>query len=81
MEFFFSFFFNTESLHIAQDGLKLLMLLSVSSVLCWNEGRNVPPSQLNFSITHYFNGKMRPVETIPGMWEGRINENDGGVVN
>jgi hypothetical protein len=23
------------------------------------------------------NGKMRPVETIPGM-EGRIKENDGG---
>jgi hypothetical protein len=26
----------------------------------------------------YVNGKMRPVETIPGMEEGRIKENDGG---
>jgi hypothetical protein len=26
----------------------------------------------------YENGKMRPVETIPGMGEG-IKENDGGV--
>jgi hypothetical protein len=26
----------------------------------------------------YENGKMRPVETIPGMWEGRIEENDAG---
>jgi hypothetical protein len=24
------------------------------------------------------NGKMRPVETIPGMGEGEIKENDGG---
>jgi hypothetical protein len=27
----------------------------------------------------YDNGKMRPVETIPGMEEGSIKENDGGV--
>jgi hypothetical protein len=26
----------------------------------------------------YENGKMRPVETIPGMWGGEIKENDGG---
>jgi hypothetical protein len=26
----------------------------------------------------YANGKMRPVETIPGMEKGRIKENDGG---
>jgi hypothetical protein len=26
----------------------------------------------------YKNGKMRLVETIPGMGEGRIKENDGG---
>jgi hypothetical protein len=26
----------------------------------------------------YVNGKMRPVETIPGMGEGKIKENDGG---
>jgi hypothetical protein len=26
----------------------------------------------------YVKGKMRPVETIPGMGEGRIKENDGG---
>jgi hypothetical protein len=25
------------------------------------------------------NGKMRPVETIPEMEEGRIKENDGGA--
>jgi hypothetical protein len=25
----------------------------------------------------YENGKMRPVETIPGMQGGRIKENDG----
>jgi hypothetical protein len=28
----------------------------------------------------YVNRKIRPVETIPGMWGGRIKENDG-VVN
>jgi hypothetical protein len=28
----------------------------------------------------YENGKMRPVETIPGMGEGRIKNNDGGVI-
>jgi hypothetical protein len=27
----------------------------------------------------YENGKMRPVETIPGMDGGRIKEADGGV--
>jgi hypothetical protein len=26
----------------------------------------------------YINGKMRPVETIPGMGEEGIKENDGG---
>jgi hypothetical protein len=26
----------------------------------------------------YVNGKMIPVETIPGMRGGRIKENDGG---
>jgi hypothetical protein len=26
----------------------------------------------------YINGKMRPVETIPGMEEGRIKENGVG---
>jgi hypothetical protein len=26
----------------------------------------------------YVNGKMRPVETIPGMGAGGIKENDGG---
>jgi hypothetical protein len=26
----------------------------------------------------YVNGKMRPVETIPGMGRGGIVENDGG---
>jgi hypothetical protein len=27
----------------------------------------------------YESGKMRPVETIPGMGGGAIKENDGGV--
>jgi hypothetical protein len=27
----------------------------------------------------YENGKMRPVETVPEVGEGRIKENDGGV--
>jgi hypothetical protein len=27
----------------------------------------------------YENGKMRPVETIPGMGKGEIKENDGGM--
>jgi hypothetical protein len=27
----------------------------------------------------YINGKMRPVETIPGMGGGKIKENDEGV--
>jgi hypothetical protein len=27
----------------------------------------------------YVNGKMRPVETIPGMGVGPIKEKDGGV--
>jgi hypothetical protein len=26
----------------------------------------------------YVNGKMRPIETIPGIEGGRIKENDGG---
>jgi hypothetical protein len=26
----------------------------------------------------YVNGKMRPVETVPGMEEGGIKKNDGG---
>jgi hypothetical protein len=26
----------------------------------------------------YVSGKMRPVETIPGIWGGRMKHNDGG---
>jgi hypothetical protein len=26
----------------------------------------------------YENGKMRPVETLPGMWRRRLKENDRG---
>jgi hypothetical protein len=26
----------------------------------------------------YINGKMRPVETVPGMGRGRVEEEDGG---
>jgi hypothetical protein len=29
----------------------------------------------------YENGKMRPVETIPGMREGRIKNDGGGEFN
>jgi hypothetical protein len=29
-------------------------------------------------VLNYVNGKMRPIETIPGMGEGEIKENDGG---
>jgi hypothetical protein len=31
-----------------------------------------------YYVLMYENGKMRPVETIPGMGGGRIKENDGG---
>jgi hypothetical protein len=27
----------------------------------------------------YANGKMKPVEIVPGMGDGGIKENDGGV--
>jgi hypothetical protein len=30
--------------------------------------------------THYVNGKMRPVETIPGIGVGEIKENGGGWI-
>jgi hypothetical protein len=32
-----------------------------------------------YCVYLYVNGKMRPVETIPGMRGGRIKENDGGL--
>jgi hypothetical protein len=31
-----------------------------------------------YCVYMYVNGKMRPVETIPGMGGGGIKENDGG---
>jgi hypothetical protein len=31
-----------------------------------------------YCVHMYVNGKMRPVEMIPGMGRGRIKENDGG---
>jgi hypothetical protein len=31
-----------------------------------------------YCVHVYINGKMRPVETIPGMGGGEIKENDGG---
>jgi hypothetical protein len=35
----------------------------------------------NNHVLMYKNGKMRHVETIPGMGEGKIRENDVGGVN
>jgi hypothetical protein len=32
-------------------------------------------------VNIYVNGKMRFVDTIPGMGRGRIKENDGGGLN
>jgi hypothetical protein len=31
-----------------------------------------------YCVHMYVNGKMRPVQTIPGMWKGRKKGNDGG---
>jgi hypothetical protein len=31
-----------------------------------------------YCVLRYKNGKMRPLETIPGMGRGQIRENDGG---
>jgi hypothetical protein len=33
---------------------------------------------VEYSVLMYENGKMRPVDTIPGMGERGIKENDGG---
>jgi hypothetical protein len=35
-------------------------------------------TQCKYCVHIYVNGKMRPVETIPGMGEGRIKENGRG---
>jgi hypothetical protein len=35
---------------------------------------------VEYYVLVYENGKMRPVETIPVMEEGRIKENDGGGI-
>jgi hypothetical protein len=35
-------------------------------------------SIMQILCTLYVNGKMIPVETIPGMGKGRIKKNDGG---
>jgi hypothetical protein len=35
-------------------------------------------NMVEYYVLIYENGKMRPVETIPGMGGGRIKENDGG---
>jgi hypothetical protein len=34
---------------------------------------------VEYYVLMYENGKMRPVETIPGMQGGGIKGNDGGV--
>jgi hypothetical protein len=36
-------------------------------------------SSVSSKNVEYLNGKMRPVETIPGIGEERIKENGGGV--
>jgi hypothetical protein len=47
------------------------------------EGRNIRKgcgkvNMVEYYVLIYENGKMRPVETLPGMGGGRIKENDGG---
>jgi hypothetical protein len=47
------------------------------------EGRNIRKgcgkvNMVEYYVLMYENGKMRPVETLPGMGGGRIKENDGG---
>jgi hypothetical protein len=32
-----------------------------------------------YYVVRYVNGKMRPVETIPGIGGGRKKQNDGGI--
>jgi hypothetical protein len=34
---------------------------------------------VEYYVLMYENGKTRPVETVPGMRGGRLQENDGGV--
>jgi hypothetical protein len=34
---------------------------------------------VEYYVLMYANGKLRPVETIPGMGEKGIKENDGGA--
>jgi hypothetical protein len=36
---------------------------------------------VEYYVPMYENGKMRSVETIPGMGRGGIKENDGGVTS
>jgi hypothetical protein len=40
---------------------------------CWRV------NMVEYYVLMYENGKMRPVETVPGMGGGGIKENDGGV--
>jgi hypothetical protein len=47
------------------------------------EGEDIRKGCRRVNVVEYYvlmheNGKMRPVETIPGMGGGRIKENDGG---
>jgi hypothetical protein len=36
-------------------------------------------NMVEYYVHMYENGKMRPVETIPGIEGGKITKNDGGV--
>jgi hypothetical protein len=35
-------------------------------------------NMVEYYVLMYINGKMRPVETVPGVGMGRVKQNDGG---
>jgi hypothetical protein len=50
----------------------------VGGVRRWRSGKG-QQIWCKYCVHMYVNGKMIPVETIPGMGGGRIKENGGGV--
>jgi hypothetical protein len=53
-----------------------IIILSVKSQTQVNKGCR-RANTVKYCIHMYENGKMRPVEAIPGMWAEGIKENDG----
>jgi hypothetical protein len=81
MKLLYSYLKQTKCLFSRTENRKVKQILS-GGWHQWDGGKHKERcrrvNMVEYSVLMYENGKMRPVDTTPGMGERGIKENDGG---